>query len=210
MHPQHAGTGGAYLRDEERLVFWEGRSDFHRLALQALVHPINGDYSFVLRHGIQSTKFVQALQCSVSTSARMCNPAGANAGSALYPEGTEAVFHTDPVASDASFDPSSATHMTEVTDRIGFRLLYNDATRPGWAYYDDDGSFLLRHKVKPMILVSEKGGGHGDANRIQDGFRLIWKACPTNCDNDFTRDEYMTYGFVFENFDGEVCLPPGV
>ena len=51
---------------------------------------------------------------------------------------------------------------------------------------------------------------HGDANRIGDGDKLVWKACPTNCENDFSRDEFMTYGFVFENYDGGVCLPPGV
>ena len=33
---------------------------------------------------------------------------------------------------------------------------------------------------------------------------------PTNCANDFSRDEFMTYGFVFEDFSGAVCLPPGV
>ena len=100
--------------------------------------------------------------------------------------------------------------MTEATARIGFVLLYNDATRSGWTYYDDDGSFLLKHKSKPMIVVAERGGGAGDANRIENGYRLVWKACPTNCVNDFTRDEYHTYGFVFEDFDGRVCLPPGV
>ena len=90
----------------------------------------------------------------------------------------------------------------------GFVLLYNDATRPGWPFYDDDGSFLLKHKTKSMILVPERGGGYSDP--IQNGFRLIWKACPTNCANDFSRDEFMTYGFVFEDFSGAVCLPPGV
>lgn len=210
VHPHHAGTGGSYLRDEERLVFWEGRSDFHRISLQALIHPTHGDYSFLLAHGVQSTMFVQALTCSKTTGARVCNMPGTNDGANLYPEGTEAVFHTDTVASTASFDPNDASQMTEATDRIGLVLLYNDGTRPGWSYWDDDGSFIIKHKKKAMILVSEKGGGRGDANRIQDGYRLVWKACPTNCANDFSREEYLTYGFVFEDYQGRVCLPPGV
>ena len=128
----------------------------------------------------------------------------------MYPEMTEGVFSSDPTASLAGFDSHDVAAMTEATSRIGFVLLYNDATRPGWTYYDDDGSFLLKHKTKPMILVAERGGEHGDANRIGDGDKLVWKACPTNCENDFSRDEFMTYGFVFENYDGGVCLPPGV
>ena len=87
--------------------------------------------------------------------------------------------------------------------------MYNDASR-GWPFYDDDGSFVIRHKTKPMILVSERGGGAQDSQRINNGDKLVWKACPTNCESDFSRDEFMSYGFVFENFHGEVCLPPGV
>merc|ERR550514_958004 len=95
VHPHHAGTGGSYLRDEERLVFWEGRSDFHRLALQAIIHPTHGDYSFLLAHGVQSTMFVQALTCSKNTGARVCNMPGANGGADPYAEGNEVVFHAD-------------------------------------------------------------------------------------------------------------------
>ena len=46
-----------------------------------------------------------------------------------------------------------AAMMSEATARIGFVLLYNDATRPGWAMYDDDGSFLLKH-LEQMEEVS--------------------------------------------------------
>jgi hypothetical protein len=74
-------------------------------------------------------------------------------------------------ASATGFDFHDVAAMTEATARIGFVLLYNDATRPGWTFYDDDGSFLLKHKSKNMILVSERGGQHGDANRIADGVR---------------------------------------
>ena len=206
VHPHNAGAGGSYLKDEERLVFWEGRADFNRIAVKALVHPTHGDYSFLLAHGVQSTKFAQALTCSPTTGIRRCIASGSNP--AVYPEGTELVYSKDSVASDASFDVNSATAMGEATGRIGFTLLYNDATRPGWPVYDDDGSFLLKHKTKPMIVVPERGGGYSD--QIQNGYKLIWKACPTDCANDFTRDEYMTYGFIFEDFNGAVCLPPGV
>ena len=64
--------------------------------------------------------------------------------------------------------------------------------------------------LSSMIAIAQTGGGANDNERIQNGVRLVWMACPTNCINDFTRDEYMSYGFVFENFEGNVCLPPGV
>jgi len=207
VHPHNAGAAGSFLRDNERLVFWEGRTDFPRIALQAVVHPTPGDYSFLLAHGVQSTKFVQALICSPSTGVRVCNNGGY--GTPIYQDGTEGVFSSDPVASDTSFDPTSVSMMTEATARIGFVLLYNDASR-GWPYYDDDGSFLLKHKTKPMILAAASGGGFGDANRIQNGVQLAWRACPTNCANDFSREEYQTFGFVFEDFLGRICLPPGL
>jgi len=208
VHPHNAGAGGSYLRDAERLVYWEGRVDFNRIALQAIVHPTPGDYSFLLAHGVQSTKFAQALNCAPGTGSRRCNHGGYSVP--VYPDGTEVVFSSDTVASDASFDVHNVAAMTGATARIGFVLLYNDATRSGWTFYDDDGSFLIKHKTKPMIIVPESGGGASDANRIQNGVKLVWRACPTNCLNDFTRDEYMSYGFVFENFHGGVCLPPGV
>ena len=208
MHPHHAGDAGSYVRNEERLVFWEGRTDFDRIAVQAIVHPTHGDYSFLLAHGKQSTQFVQALTCSPTVGVRRCVLSGSTAP--LYPEATEGVYSSDAKASAAGFDYNDAASMSEATARIGFVLLYNDATRPGWTQYDDDGSFLLRHKTKPMILVPERGGGYSDRERIENGYKLVWKACPTNCDNDFTRDEYMTFGYVFENWDGQVCLPPGV
>ena len=208
VHPQNAGAGGSYLRNDVGLVFWEGREDFHRIAVKAVVHPIPGDYSFLLAHGVQSTKFVQALICSRTSGIRRCNNGGYD--TPTYPDGTEAVFAEDASASSYSFDTSNAQQMSDATERIGFKLLYNDNTRPGWTYADEDGSFLLKHKTKPMILVSEARGGAGDANRIRDGDRLVWRLCPTNCVNDFSRDEFFTYGFVFENFLGQVCLPPGV
>ena len=192
-----------------RAIFWEGRSDFDRISLRAVIHPTHGDYSFMLTHGVQTTKYLQALICSSSTGARTClNVQRDGYGVARYPERTEAVFSTDSVASDVSFDEASASHMSEATDRIGFVLMFNDYTRPGWTFADDDGSFILKHKTKPMILVPETGGGVDTP--IQNGYRLVWIACPTNCLNDFSRDEYLNYGFVFENQAGAVCLPPGV
>ena len=179
-----------------------------RISFKVHVHPTNGDYSFLLAHGVQQTKFAQALICNPESGNRVCNNGGYNVP--LYPEATEGVFLDDPIASDASFDFTDVSMMTEATDRIGFVLLYNDATRPGWTHSDDDGSFLLKHKTKPMILVSETGGGYGSANAIQNGYKLVWKACPTNCIVDFTLEEYRTYGYVFESFGEQVCLPPGV
>jgi len=208
VHPQSAGPAGSSLADNTRLVFWEARSDFNRIAVRAIVHPIPGDYSFLLAHGVQSTKFAQALICQPSSGSRVCNHGGYSAPT--YPDGTELVYASDPQASGATFDPTNVAQMTEATSRIGFVLLYNDASRSGWTYYDDDGSFLLKHKTKPMIVVPERGGQAGDAQRIENGYRLVWRACPTNCISDFTRDEYHSYSFLFEDFDENVCLPPGV
>jgi len=209
IHPQSAGAGGSFLANEVRAVFWEGREDFARISLRAVVHPTHGDYSFMLTHGVQTTKYLQPLTCSTTSGARVClNLQAEGWGAATYPHKTEAVFSTDTVASDVSFDESSAAHMTEATDRIGFTLMFNDYTRPGWAYADDDGSFILKHKTKRMVLIPEAGGG--PIEPIQNGIRLVWVVCPTNCINDFSRDEYLNYGYVFENQAGEVCLPPGV
>ena len=100
--------------------------------------------------------------------------------------------------------------MEAATDRIGFVLLYNEPSRPGWAFADDDGSFLLKHKTKPFVLMPAAGGGPGNAGQVADGTRLLWRECPTDCAHDFTREEYLNFGFVFENAAGAVCLPPGV
>ena len=196
IHPQSAGAGGSFLANEVRAVFWEGREDFARISLRAVVHPTHGDYSFMLTHGVQTTKYLQPLTCSTTSGARVClNLQAEGWGAATYPHKTEAVFSTDTVwraeahtvprctrpvptpspvhqlrhvhsvlcvlqvASDVSFDESSAAHMTEATDRIGFTLMFNDYTRPGWAYADDDGSFILKHKTKRMVLIPEAGGG---------------------------------------------------
>ena len=91
-------------------------------------------------------------------------------------------------------------------------LLYNDATTAGaagWLRNDDDGSFLLKHKTKNFIVAPETGGTNEAP--VGNGFRLVWKACPTNCGgSDYTREDYYTYGFVFTNENGATCLPPGV
>lgn len=209
IHPQVAGSGGSYLSNEVRAIFSEGRIDFFRISLKAVVHPTHGDYSFLLKHGVQSTQYLQALICSGTSGSRVClNVQKDGYGVATYPARTEAVYSSDPVASDVSFDESSASDMTEATDRIGYVLMYNDHTRPGWTSADDDGSFILKHKTKPMILVPEAGGGPDVP--IQNGYRLVWISCPTNCFNDFSRDEYLNYGLIFENLAGDVCLPPGV
>ena len=141
-----------------------------------------------------------------TSATRRCNGGGYDV--ATYFERTEAVFSQDGVASDIAFDHTSPSAMTAATDRIGFVLLYNDGTRPGWTFSDDDGSFLLKHKTKPMILVPETGGTYD--RDVPNGARLVWVSCPTDCVNDFSRDEYLTYGYVFETRYGEVCLPPGV
>ena len=73
----------------------------------------------------------------------MCNVAGTNQGAAPYPEGTEAVFSEDSKASATSFDATSIAQMDEATARIGFTLLYNDATRPGWAAARSANSWLI-------------------------------------------------------------------
>jgi len=206
LHPTTVGPGGSSLGNEVTVVLKDGRSDFDQISLRAIVHPTHGDYSFLLTHGVQVTKYLQALICSPTTSARRCNNDGYAA--ATYPHNTEVVFSSDAIASDLSFDVNNAVHMGEATDRIGFILLFNDNTRPGWYFADDDGSFILKHKTKNMILVPEHGGGASDP--IQEGTRLVWIQCPTDCASDFSRDEYLTYGFVFETQLGEVCLPPGV
>jgi len=208
-HPSVAGSGGSWLENEVGLVFWEGMSDIDRIGLTAEVHPTPGDYSFLLKHGQRQDKYVQALVCSASTGIRRCFPA-TNAGyGGTFAESTEVSFLTDPIASDASFDATNAAQMTEATDRIGFSLLYNDASR-GWSWYDDDGSFLLKHKTKNFIVVAEQGAGTNE-HPIENGGRLVWKACPTDCTgSDFNREDYFTNGFVFENANGKTCLPPGV
>jgi len=206
LHPWRAGPGGTSLANEMQAVLNDGRADFDKISLRAIVHPTPGDYSFLLTHGVQVTKYLQALICSPTTSIRVCNRDGY--GVAQYPERTEGVFSTDDIASDLSFDVNNADHMTEATDRIGYMLMFNDNTRPGWYFADDDGSFILKHKTKNMVLVPEVGGGRDDP--IEQSTKLVWKLCPTDCISDFSRDEYLTYGFVFENQHGEVCLPPGV
>ena len=206
VHPTRVGPAGRNLMNEGTVVFAEGRVDFGAIGLRAIVHPTPGDYSFLLTHGVQMDKFMQALRCSPTSSIRVCYSGGY--GVATYPHRTETTFFTDPIASDLSFNVNNAQHMTEATNRIGYVLLYNDNTRPGWSYADDDGSFLIKHKTKNMILVPEAGGQHNVP--ITQGTRLVWIACPTDCASDFNRDEYLTYGFLFENQAGQVCLPPGV
>jgi len=207
-HPQLAGASGTWLNNEESIVFWEGMSDTRGIGLQALVHPTPGDYSLLLTHGVQTDKYVQALVCSVTTGTRPCFNANVNGYASDYTNDIEIAFQTDPVASAASFDPSSATAMTEATNRIGFVLLYNDNSR-GWGHYDDDGSFLLKHKTKNFIVAPQAGGSA--AVPVYNGLRLVWKACPGNaCTSAYTRDDYFDYGFVFVNENGAVCLPPGV
>ena len=206
VHPESAGQGGSSLREETRAVFWEGAIDYDRIALRAIVHPTHGDFSFLLVHGVQTMSYLQALICSRTSGSRRCNNQGYSI--AVYPDATEAVFASDPVASDPSFDTNNAADMTEATDRIGFVLLFNDASRPGWLYNDDDGSFLLKHKTKPMILAPLRGGGPTEP--LTNGVPLVWIACPTDCVADFSRAEYLNLGFVFETTTGAVCLPPGV
>merc|ERR1712124_98276 len=103
-----------FLPDDVGLVFWEGRSDFHRIAFQVLIHPTPGDHSFLLAHGVQQTKFVQALTCSSTSGIRRCDDKRYDMP--VYPDGTEAVFASDAVASDYTFDPTNAAVMTAVTE----------------------------------------------------------------------------------------------
>lgn len=147
--------------------------------------------------------------CSPTSGSRRCVHPAARP-SAAYPDGVEMVFSPDPAASSPSFDRTNATAMSEATERIGLALLYNDHTRVGWTYADDDGSFLIRHANRPLVLVPASGGGPGNAGQIANGTRLLWRRCPTDCVQDFTREEYLSFGFVFEDAAGAVCLPAGV
>eukprot|EP00966_Prymnesium_polylepis_P175797 4069214-Prymnesium_polylepis.2 len=126
--------------------------DYLRIWLEVVVHPAPGEYSFLLRHGVQTSMYVQALICAPTTAMRRCFAATMTPGSyrAAFTEHTELAFQTDAVASAASFSISDVDAMTDVIDRIGFVALWNDASR-GWALNDDDGSFLLKHTTKNFI-----------------------------------------------------------
>ena len=76
----------------------------------------------------------------------------------------------------------------------------------GTDFTDDDGSFMIKHASLNFYVAPVNGG----ATSIGNGERLVWKACPTNCVDDFSRDDYLSNGFVFENDAGDVCLPVGV
>ena len=78
---------------------------------------------------------------------------------------------------------------------------------------------LLCAKACPVDCIYIEVEGKGKERQMTryaiDYNKCIWcslctEPCPTNCINDFSRDEYLNYGYVFENQAGEVCLPPGV
>jgi len=217
-HPYNAGKEGSSLSEDMRMVMHEGRSDFNRIALKAIPHPISNNYKFLLTHGVQTDKFVRVLRCNDGSGSRICatnrytstNPLGYGE----IPPNAELVFGTFPEAQpggyyefDGGLQVTSAADMDKAIEAIGFELVYNDATR-GWEFEDDDGSFLLKHASLNMIAVPLHGGT--EQSPITNGIQLVWKNCPTNCKDDYTRDDFSTLGFVFEAENGLVCLPAGV
>ena len=219
VHPAHVWHQGmsAGINEDTQLLTWEGTNEFDDIAIRAIVHPGTGptaDSSFLLHSHLEVGKYVRVLKCGSSTGIRKCvrtydaldatYPAAGSGGydDHSYLEGAEVVFGSVPelssggaFTSGGAFDTGDEAMMTLATNSIGWQLAYNDPTRPGWAFSDDDGSFLLKHKTLPYIAVAEAGGDRIDA--IGNGFKLILKRCPgDDCLTGFDREDFMTWGWV--------------
>jgi len=212
VHARVAGANGAWLSENIELVMWEGRDEFLKHALTALNHPTNGEYAFALTHSVQNSKYVRVLTCGGNTGIRKCS---SNSYQNI-PEYAEVVFASYPEAADGGaynfpggLNPANAAQMTQILQDIGFRLVYNDAEMLAPHFADDDGSFLLKHANLSMIATPNTGGSA--QLPLVRGEKLVWRSCPSDCGpGDFTREDFLTWGFVFENEAGEACLPAGV
>jgi len=200
MHPQSANADGSYVKEDTSAVMWEGRDNFNAIALRVKVHPVHGNYNFLITHGLQQDQYLRVLKCTAATGTRNC----VNSGYGPVHPNAELVLGTVPSLS--GLDPTDADQMTAATAEVGFKLLYNSPDR-GWAFNDDDGSFLIMHTQYSYIVTPETGGSEQRA--ISNGEKLVWRKCPTNCINDFDREDYLTWGFVFETEMGRACLPAG-
>ena len=97
------------------LLFWEGRSHFSQLALEADLHPTLGvdrsagdntaaDHSFMIRHHRYPQMYVHPRVCSPSTGAATC----ANSDLSSIPDGTALTFKNMNRSRDAIARPTSS------------------------------------------------------------------------------------------------------
>ena len=94
-------------------------------------------------------------------------------------------------------------HPSFLSNIIDCDSLHGCCVRPS---AHDDGSFILKHAKLNMVAVPKSGGEFGVGN----GELLVWRNCMSDCKDEFTLDEFHNLGFVFENYEGDVCLPIGV